>query len=848
MSQNINIKYNVDSSQVTASTAQVNAAKAATDKLTDSATKLGQTGSKNNIQFGNTIEGVRLKVQQLKAQIDLTNQTDTKRLNSLISQYKQAQSVLTSYTDKLKQSNDEANKGNTSVAKSFGDVYTAIKLIIASQLAKQFVTIAVEAAALSGKVEGVERAFNRAFPQGVSLLNDLRVATHGTVTDFELMQQTLRATNLGVAVEKLPILLEFAAARAQQTGESVDYLVDSIVRGIGRKSVLVLDNLGLSATRLKEQFDGASIASQSVGDVTTAVAKIAKEELEKMGGYVDTNATKVDRLKAAWTNLGIEASKAVSGQGGIIEKLKGYVDAFETIIEAQNRGISVSDLLRERSVAESAQIGINIIKEREFTESRENNLRVTREIIAEKTHELIEQQQEIKNLEDRQKALLKIQAIENVGPEFRKNKQQIADDIYANQLLVAQIKLLQGIAKELDINIVSNEKQVDSLQVLEDKLKDLQDQILNLDGISTQAGIKRATELQNQANDVQTQIDKIKEQINWEQVLRDRRAKAKDSDKVIDITGPTRIGNETIKKVTVTIDKDKAETDLNNFFVDAQGKFTNLKLTLPTPTVPESEWDKIKDSFSEHIQDVEGTLQNIIADQVQASVNNVQNGYQAMIRATQLYYDNQISLAGDNEKAKQKLRLEEQKRIDAIRKQQFEAQKLANEKAALINGAVAVARAFADYQYPYSLVVAALAGAQVLSQVGIIENTTYTPQGFAKGVIKLQGKGSATSDSIPARLSVGESVMTAQETSTSEKTLRMIRAKKLNDEVLDRIMFKAGSNGNSIGFDDSRLLAATKRVEKAAAGNDIVRKGAHIYEAKKQGDNLKIYVRSKYLS
>lgn len=844
MSQNINIVYKVDSSQVTASTAQVNAAKAATDKLTDSATKLGQQGSKNNIQFGNTIEGVRLKVQQLKAQIELTNQTDTKRLNSLISQYKQAQAVLTSYTDKLKQSNDEANKGNTSVAKSFGDVYTAIKLIIASQLAKQFITIAVEAAALSGKVEGVERAFNRAFPQGVSLLNDLRKATHGTVTDFELMQQTLRATNLGVAVEKLPILLEFAAARAQQTGESVDYLVDSIVRGIGRKSVLVLDNLGLSATRLKEQFDGASIASQSVGDVTTAVAKIAKEELEKMGGYIDTSATKVDRLKASWTNLGIEASKAVSGQGGIIEKLKGYVDAFETIIEAQNRGISVSDLLRERSVAESAQIGVNIIKEREFTESRENNLRVTKEIIAEKTHELIEQQQEIKNLEDRQKALLKIQAIENVGPEFRKNKQQIADDIYANQLLIAQIKLLQGIAKELDTNIESNDKQIDSLQVLEDKLKDLQDQILNLDGISTKTGIKRATELQNQANEVQTQIDKIKEQINWEQVLRDRRAKAKDSDKVTDITGPSKTGNETTKKITVTIDKDKAETDLNNFFVDAQGKFTNLKLTLPTPTIPESEWDKLKDSFEKHIGDIAQIGTNIISDQANASFQNRVADIDAEIKYTKGFYDQQILLAGDNEKAKQQLRLQEDRKIKALEKERADREKKAAEAGILVNTALGIVKAIATAATIYDgLAEAAFVAAEGASQYAIAANARY----YAKGDINIKG-GTKGKDSIPAMLMPGESIMTTQETASSEKTLRMIRARKLNDEVLDRIMSKASSGGGVIGFDDSRLLAATKLVEKAAAGNDIVRKGAHIYEAKKQGDNLKVYVRSKYLS
>src|SRR5690606_13719608 len=112
----------------------------------------------------------------------------------------------------------------------------------------------------------------------------------------QLMQRALQATKLGVSASKLGVLFEFAAARAQQTGESVDYLVDSIVRGIGRKSILVLDNLGLSASRLKEQFDGASIASRSVAEVTEGVAAIAEVELQKMGGYIETSKTQVDQL------------------------------------------------------------------------------------------------------------------------------------------------------------------------------------------------------------------------------------------------------------------------------------------------------------------------------------------------------------------------------------------------------------------------------------------------------------------------------------------------------------------------------------------------------------------------
>lgn len=48
---------------------------------------------------------------------------------------------------------------------------------------------------LSGKAEGVTGAFNK-LPNSIGLINDLRIATKGTISDFELMQRTVQAFNL----------------------------------------------------------------------------------------------------------------------------------------------------------------------------------------------------------------------------------------------------------------------------------------------------------------------------------------------------------------------------------------------------------------------------------------------------------------------------------------------------------------------------------------------------------------------------------------------------------------------------------------------------------------------------
>src|SRR5690606_35589055 len=96
-------------------------------------------------------------------------------------------------------------------------------------------------------------------------------------------------------------------------GESVDYLVNSIVTGIGRKSPLILDNLGISTTRLKEEFNGAALQAQSIADVTAAVGRIAEEELGKMGRLTENAAVTMQQLTAAWENFKISVGDGVVG-------------------------------------------------------------------------------------------------------------------------------------------------------------------------------------------------------------------------------------------------------------------------------------------------------------------------------------------------------------------------------------------------------------------------------------------------------------------------------------------------------------------------------------------------------
>lgn len=91
--------------------------------------------------------------------------------------------------------------------------------------------------------------------------------------------------------------------------------------------------------------------------------------------------------------------------------------------------------------------------------------------------------------------------------------------------------------------------------------------------------------------------------------------------------------------------------------------------------------------------------------------------------------------------------------------------KIAAVAQATINTYLAASNAFASAGNPIiGAIMAAIAVAGGLVQVAkIVAVKTDVPK-FARGVIGLRGAGTSTSDSIPARLSVGESVVTAKAT------------------------------------------------------------------------------------
>lgn len=133
--------------------------------------------------------------------------------------------------------------------------------------------------------------------------------------------------------------------------------------------------------------------------------------------------------------------------------------------------------------------------------------------------------------------------------------------------------------------------------------------------------------------------------------------------------------------------------------------------------------------------------------------------------------------------ASQRKAIEKKYKMQEAREKEnaWKADQKAKAEQAVINGLLAFTAALASSPPPMNYVNAAIALASAGIQAGII--MSKTPPKFAKGVVALEGPGTETSDSIPAYLSKGESVITASATRRYQPLLEA-----MNAGTLDRYM------------------------------------------------------------
>lgn len=253
-------------------------------------------------------------IEQLRSNLSLTNMSyselhrEAKRLKAQLDNTSRSLNptewgALNARLQEVRRSMKQVEVGAYSAQKS---LCASIKEAVAYQVGLQSLVLLFlrlvgnikdfvrEGIRIAGVAQGIDEAFSRIANK--DYLSSLREQTKGLLNDNFLKKFTVQADNLGIPIQHMGKLLAFAQQRAKDTGESVDYLSESIVKGLGRKSVLILDNLGLSAVRINEEF-------KRTGDFSAAVTKIVDEEMAKVGKSLDTAAEADVRRAVRWQNL-----------------------------------------------------------------------------------------------------------------------------------------------------------------------------------------------------------------------------------------------------------------------------------------------------------------------------------------------------------------------------------------------------------------------------------------------------------------------------------------------------------------------------------------------------------------
>lgn len=171
-------------------------------------------------------------------------------------------------------------------------------------------------------------------------------------------------------------------------------------------------------------------------------------------------------------------------------------------------------------------------------------------------------------------------------------------------------------------------------------------------------------------------------------------------------------------------------------------------------------------------------------------------------------YESQKQALLDKRQAEEKKadkELSDMKRKQAISNKNFAI------LTATLKGIEGVARAFADYVFPYSAIVAGIVGGLAVAQVAAASSEPI-PE-FAKGVEKVTGKGTETSDEVPAKLSVGERVVTAEKNRKYFPILHAIHEGLFAPEVLNKIAKMSPETLKEISKIDTKYLKEISRFD-----------------------------------
>lgn len=192
----------------------------------------------------------------------------------------------------------------------------------------------------------IERSFNAvaaaAGYMGNEMLSALQKSSQGLISNTELMKSFNLAASL-VSEEfatNLPNAFEYMGRVSASTGQSMDYLLNSLITGVGRLSPMILDNLGIQVSLNEAYEEWATVNGRAVDSMTKTEQQMAvmdqvmRKLKENTAGMSDEFGTTGERIKTSMENakdaIGRNLVPALESAG---EKLTEVIGKFGSLFD-----------------------------------------------------------------------------------------------------------------------------------------------------------------------------------------------------------------------------------------------------------------------------------------------------------------------------------------------------------------------------------------------------------------------------------------------------------------------------------------------------------------------------------
>ncbi|KAA3645339.1 MAG: hypothetical protein DWQ07_12795 [Chloroflexi bacterium] len=170
----------------------------------------------------------------------------------------------------------------------FGALAGGTALLGIGALGGGLAQLAVDAAPLQTIQEAFEGISEASGQSSADLLRDLQEQSAGMITNRDLMEKYNLAAQLvgDQFANQLPAAMGPLGKVAAATGQDMGFLMDSLVRGVGRLSPMILDNLAVqidlnSAYEAWAAANGVAVGEMTKSQQQAAVMAATMEQLEK---------------------------------------------------------------------------------------------------------------------------------------------------------------------------------------------------------------------------------------------------------------------------------------------------------------------------------------------------------------------------------------------------------------------------------------------------------------------------------------------------------------------------------------------------------------------------------------